>query len=159
MSDRSPVLLRGSSKHVPKSLFEQQAWRDAWGHRRRRRSPGRLLCPGAPERPQGARLGAHTGRSKSPESHPVSRGSCATHASRSFLSSRCTLACTSENVNPPPSPTCMLTANLCTAHQSVSLCLACVYWGRDETPRRKSRRAHFLIIPNYKSAKWTLASL
>jgi len=45
------------------------------------------------------------------------------------------------------------TANLGTAHQSESLCVACVYWGRDETPRRKSRRAHFLIIPNYKSAR------
>jgi len=58
--------------------------------------------------------------------------------------------CTSENVNPPPSPNgqpMYSTTSLC------SKCLACVYWGRDETPRRKSRRAHFLIIPNYKSAR------
>ena len=53
---------------------------------------------------------------------------------------------------PPPSPDGQPRYSTL---QSESLCVACVYWGRDETPRRESRRAHFLIIPNYKSAKWT----
>jgi len=115
------------------------------------------MTPYDPPKPAGRNPAAHsgflrnTGRSNSPGVSPCLSRIVRKQTRCALSSARPALACTASNVSHHHPQT----ANLCTAHQSASLCLACVYWGRDETPRRESRRAHFLIIPNYKSAKWT----
>ena len=113
------------------------------------------MTPYDPPKPGGS-YGAflrNTRRSNSPGVSPCLSRIVRKQTRCALSSARPALACTASNVSHHHPQT----ANLCTAHQSASLCLACVYWGRDETPRRESRRAHFLIIPNYKSAKWTFS--